>query len=261
MADHALPDDACILLDRARSALAHSDHQSARDIMRQVLASYPANATVCHVCGGLLFEIRDYQAAVAAFRLELDPENAETHRNLGMALGLNGNPSDALAEFERAIDLKPDFALGYYEWGMLLKDEQDHWEAIAKLRQPTELDPDLAPAYQNWARVMCAQGDFEGAVAKLVRATEVDPTYPEAWLTWANTEFVLLDSDPRSWFVTQEKWAFDLVRQTDPLEHTTAALSQPCSQRPSVFLQDRMRMARMAFLYTQETHRNANYHV
>merc|ERR1740121_533523 len=46
-------------------------------------------------------------SAIAAFRasLELDPEHAAVHGDLGMALRLAGDLAGALSAFERALDL------------------------------------------------------------------------------------------------------------------------------------------------------------
>lgn len=57
-------------------------------------------------------QAKDYNGAVNAYKrvVEIDPYSAEAHRLLGMALGFAGHRDGAIAEYDRAIDLRPDFA-------------------------------------------------------------------------------------------------------------------------------------------------------
>ena len=93
MSEYTLTEDARGLLEGARSAIGQGDHQNARHTVETVLATHPVNASVCRACGWLLLEMKDYSAAVAAFRkgVEAAPEDAEMHRSLGCGLGFAGD--------------------------------------------------------------------------------------------------------------------------------------------------------------------------
>jgi tetratricopeptide (TPR) repeat protein len=43
--------------------------------------------------------------------LRLNPNNAEAHANLGLALLESGKPRESIPEFEAALRLKPEFKL------------------------------------------------------------------------------------------------------------------------------------------------------
>ena len=49
---------------------------------------------------------------MAAYRqaLQLEPQSAETHNNLGIALGSSGNLQAAVAQFKQALTIDPDSA-------------------------------------------------------------------------------------------------------------------------------------------------------
>ena len=58
--------------------------------------------------------------AVACYRraLELKPDYAEAHNNLGNALKDQGKLDEAVACYRRALELKPDFAEATTTWAM-----------------------------------------------------------------------------------------------------------------------------------------------
>jgi tetratricopeptide (TPR) repeat protein len=54
----------------------------------------------------------NYASAVDCFRdaLKIEPSSAGLHYNLGLVLGLQGNPDAACLELQTALQLKPDFS-------------------------------------------------------------------------------------------------------------------------------------------------------
>ena len=59
------------------------------------------------------FEAGRYEEALALYRalLEIRPEGAQTHSNLGATLYYLGRPEDALRSFERALSLDPELEI------------------------------------------------------------------------------------------------------------------------------------------------------
>jgi tetratricopeptide (TPR) repeat protein len=62
--------------------------------------------------GSLLLELDRTEEAIDAFRASLQqaPESAQTHNNLGIALGIQGRLDDAIKHFEEALRIQPGFA-------------------------------------------------------------------------------------------------------------------------------------------------------
>ena len=100
--------------------------------------------------------------AVACYRraLELKPDYAETHNNLGNALNDRGKLDEAVACYRRALELKPDYAEAYNNLGNALKDQGKLEEAIACYRRALELKPDSAEAHGNLGIALEAIGDL-----------------------------------------------------------------------------------------------------
>ena len=62
--------------------------------------------------GAELYRLGKLDEAIAVDReaIEIKPDLAEAHNNLGIALGVKGRPAEAVAEFRTAIRLRPDDA-------------------------------------------------------------------------------------------------------------------------------------------------------
>ena len=54
--------------------------------------------------------------------LELKPDFAEAHNNLGLVLREQGRPDEAVACYRRAVELKPDYVETHNNLGNALKD-------------------------------------------------------------------------------------------------------------------------------------------
>ena len=99
-------------LGNAYSALGRSDE--ALEELQQAAALDPKDPAPLYDLGSLLLELRiipqALQALQAAAALTPDsPDAADLHNNLGIALGSTGRFDLAVAEFEKALQLRPDF--------------------------------------------------------------------------------------------------------------------------------------------------------
>ena len=81
----------------------------------------------------------------------------------------------ALADYKRAIELEPDFALAYSNRGAVRVPKGDLDGALADHNRSIELDPKNTPAYHNRGLAKYHKGDSEGALADYNRAIELDP--------------------------------------------------------------------------------------
>ena len=94
--------------------------------------------------GTLLVEIRDYRRAIPLLRrvIELDPSDADAHRELGVALLCLDNPLGALEQLLEYRALAPDKPEGYYGAGdcLVLVGRVD--EALEAYREARNVAPD-----------------------------------------------------------------------------------------------------------------------
>ena len=96
--------------------------------------------------------IKNYERA-----LQLDPDYFEAHNNLANALNAAGRPQEALAHFEQALRLKPDSATIHFNLGITLAAIGRGQEAISHYQRAIELaqstgQTTLAQQIENWVR-------------------------------------------------------------------------------------------------------------
>lgn len=107
--------------------------------------------------------------------LALDPELAEAHMSLAVALVAAFDWRNALKEFERSLELNQNLAFAYELQAWTLNGLGQFDEAIAKTRKAIELDP-LNPFFQMalsffqyWA------SHYDDAVAQARKTLAMDP--------------------------------------------------------------------------------------
>jgi tetratricopeptide (TPR) repeat protein len=91
--------------------------------------------------------------AKAAYRhaLEMDPEHAAAHINLGRLLHADGELAKAELHYRKAIQHDPASGLAWYDLGVLLEDRDRPADALACYEHAIEVAPDLADAHYNLA--------------------------------------------------------------------------------------------------------------
>jgi TolB-like protein/Flp pilus assembly protein TadD/class 3 adenylate cyclase len=114
--------------------------------------------------------------------LAFDPNLAEAHMSLALALGAAYDWHIALKEFDRALELNPNLAFAYEVQGWILNGLGRFDEAIAKTMKAIELDP-LNPFYQ-WALsfFLYWASRYDDAIAQARKTLEMDPNSAVAHL-------------------------------------------------------------------------------
>ena len=95
----------------------------------------------------------------------------------GNALRDWGRLDEAVACYRRALELKPDFAEAHNNLGNTFKGQGRLDEAVACYRRALELKPDFAEVHDNLGGVLTEQGKLDEAVACYRRALELRPEY------------------------------------------------------------------------------------
>jgi len=153
---------------------------------RLLAKQYPKSGFVWKVLGASL-QMQSKDALDAMQKaMELLPDDAEAHINLGNALKSQGRLEDAVVSYSRALEIKPDFAEAHYNLGDVLRDLGRLDDAVASYRQALEIKPDFVEAYGNLGWVLMAQGKLDDAVANYRRALEIKPNDAEAHINLGN---------------------------------------------------------------------------
>ncbi len=96
---------------------------------------------------------KSYAAAIAAYRraIELDPDFADAHCNLGTVLYNQGRRPDARACFDRALALAPDHLEAHFNLANVLEEEDRNEGALRHYKDAARIDPLFADVRLNLA--------------------------------------------------------------------------------------------------------------
>ena len=130
------------------------------------------------------------QEMIAAYRqaLEQDPQNAELHLDLGLALEHVGDPGSALPYFCEAVRLRPDFVEAWNILGIAWRKRGRWEEAIAAYRRALEIHPAFPECWNNLGVALQQQSDLGQAMAAYQRALDYRPDLAETCVNLANVQ-------------------------------------------------------------------------
>ncbi|MGA3267271.1 MAG: tetratricopeptide repeat protein [Verrucomicrobiota bacterium] len=118
--------------------------------------------------------------------LACTPENYWTQYSLGIALVYQGQLDEAIPHYERALQLKPDFADACVNLGNVLARQGKWGEAVQDYERALQLKPDYAKAEYNLGNALTGQGQLAEAVQHYERALQLTPHYAEAEINLGN---------------------------------------------------------------------------
>ena len=106
--------------------------------------------------------------------LDLDPDMAEAHVNLGRQLHLVGERGRAEPHYREAVRLDPDDPTPHFNLGVLLEELGRRDEAVHAYRQAVLRDPDFADAHCNLGLLLESLGRRQEAMRHLMAARKLN---------------------------------------------------------------------------------------
>jgi len=140
----------------ARTGRGHDASQ----IYESVLPPNPDHAVTLRKLAWQSEEARDYTGALELLErlVEVCPEDARAHQDLGLALLRLGRRRDGVASLRRTIALAPNYAPGHCNLGLALEECGDFTGAVAALREALRLQPDSGFIAYHLAAVAAQAG-------------------------------------------------------------------------------------------------------
>ena len=207
------------------------DWASAEKHLKRAIELNPGNGTAFVWYSIVLFTEGRFSEGLDFGRrgIELDPLTPFNHHNIGWGLYYSGRYEEAAEQYQRVIQMFPDYSFGYLGLSKVNRKVGNTKDAIEQVKLGNELmghslfsrlaeaetyaaDGQIEIAKQKLADitglssdryvspyqvslVYCYLGDFENAMLKLEEAAEIK----EAWLNWMGVDPVLdpLRSDDR----------------------------------------------------------------
>lgn len=138
--------------------------------------------------GNALQNVSRYEEAIASYdrAIELQPHLVFAYSNRGNALQMLKRYNEALASYDIALNLQPDFVNAFSSRGSALHKLGRYHEALASCDQAIALQPDFDLAHYNRGITLFELKRFEESVASSDRAIALRPAFAAAFLVRGN---------------------------------------------------------------------------
>jgi tetratricopeptide (TPR) repeat protein len=146
------------------------------------LACTSDNAVAHNSFGIALFRKGRVDEAMAHFQtaLQIWPDYADAHNNFGIALLRMSNVDEAMIHFQTALQINPGYADAHNNLGNALLQKGDVDEAIAHFQTALQIKPDSAEACYNLGYALLQKGDVDEAIVRFQTVMKTNPDDSEA---------------------------------------------------------------------------------
>ncbi len=121
--------------------------------------------------------LRRWDAAIACFAkaLEIRPDLAESHNNLGKVLSETSRPDEAIACFQKALRINPGYGDAHYSLGIVLHAAGRLDEAIACFTRAVQIEPNAAELNSRLGAALCDAGRHRESIVYFKRSLQINP--------------------------------------------------------------------------------------
>jgi protein O-mannosyl-transferase len=112
--------------------------------------------------------------------LDCTADNYEAHNSLGNVLTERGQFDAAIPHYQKALEIKPNYAAAHYNLGVVLSERGQNDAAVAHYLKALEIKPNYAEAHNNLGTALAERGQIDAAIAHFQKALEINPDYAGA---------------------------------------------------------------------------------
>jgi tetratricopeptide (TPR) repeat protein len=145
---------------------------------KEAIAINPNLADTRKDLGLAYFEKGMFDEAVVEFKeaIAINPNLADSHNNLGMACYAKGLLDKAISEYIEAIAIEPDFAEAHYNLGVAYGARRDIVdEEISEYKKALAINPNLGEAHSNLGGAYADKGMLNEAIVEYTKALAINP--------------------------------------------------------------------------------------
>lgn len=172
-----------ILLAGTAIVIISMDWVPAGSLPRQPSNANSASAETYLNDGKACREKKDYDCALNNYNkaIELNPQYIDAYYSRGIVYDDKGDYDQAIRDYTRAIELDPQYAEAYYNRGFAYDNKGDHDQAIKDYSKVIELKPQIIAAYINRGAAYAQKGDYDQAIRDYTKAIESNPQHAGAY--------------------------------------------------------------------------------
>jgi protein O-mannosyl-transferase len=155
----------------------NADYQSNLSIWTDTVAKTRNKAPAHNGIALALAQQGQFLEAIAHYQkaLEITPDDDTVHTNLGVALVERGRLDEGIAQYRKALEIRPNSAEACNNLGLALNMQGHLAEAVAQFEKALEIDPSNAKAHCNLGGALAKQGRRDAAIDHFEKALEITP--------------------------------------------------------------------------------------
>lgn len=204
----------------ARKLANEGEYEEAIDILTNIIADDIESAEIYELRGYIYDELEKYKQAVEDYNraIDLNPEFHRAYHNRGTTRLNLDEYQQAIEDYTQAINLDPESAESYYGRGNTYRKLEEYERAVEDYTQAIDLDPEYAKAYHNRGVTYQDLGEWEQAIDDHDRAINLDPGMVVAYQNKSETQ-IRADQPQEA-----KETARECLKYSNESEHTAVGL-------------------------------------
>lgn len=179
-----LPDDGSSRAHLAALFLHAGDPTRAQSEAKEALARDPKSALATKVMLEAFLQLKQYSVAQLVFlrATKLSPDDPELYYDLGLIHLAQNHPERARAQFEKAIEVKPDFAPALAQLAKVALAQESYSAAAGTLRKLLQVNGKDPAAHLDLGIAYKGLGQFDQAMQEYDAAEKLNPNLAAIYL-------------------------------------------------------------------------------
>jgi len=167
------------LIDSVIKLYSNDQIQEALDTAGALIKDYPNEAILYNISGACYASLGQMDTAVSYYEKALDikPDYAEAHNNLAITLQGLDQLDAAVERYKKALAIKPDYAEAHYNLGDTLHKLGQLDASVRSYEKAIAIKPDYAEAHNNLGNTLKRLGQLDAAVRSYKKALAIKPDY------------------------------------------------------------------------------------
>jgi protein O-mannosyl-transferase len=162
--------------------------QNSETLWTRTLACTTNNELAHYAFANDLYERGRLDEAIAQYQtaLQIRPDYVEAHYNLGTALYDKGSVDEAIAQFQQALQFRPRSEEAHNNLGIALLQKGSLDEAITHFQAALQIKPGFASPQLNLGIAYFRKGNLDEAIDNFQKALQIKPAYAAAHYNLGN---------------------------------------------------------------------------
>jgi len=160
-------------------------------LWNDAVAKSPLSARAHDNLGLAWMGIKKYDLALDEFNktLDINPQYYLAYYNAGVIYQLQGDLERARWAYEESLKISPGYFRSYYNVGIVYKKIGALDKAVSSYEKAIALDPRHPFVYNNLGVILIDKGELKKAEAVFIRAIGINPRYEKAYYNLGNVYF------------------------------------------------------------------------